>query len=411
MDVEEIFSSVRKREFDRSFIGQADLDVLVRERRSALPWRGQFTPGLVSKLLDVYYPGSGVVVDPFLGSGTTVLECIRKGIPSAGVEINPAALELSGILELASLPRERRLQIVMEASSYLDKVSTAGQDALFGSADEIEDFVGYLLDGHRGAADKELERVFATTLLLAMGDKKETDGKKVHKSWNQVRDLIADFPSSPVSSRVIPGDARSVPLDDGCAGLVVTSPPYINVFNYHQNYRPAVEKIGWNVLPAARTEIGSNRKNRQNRFLTVIQYCVDMMQALSEMERLAFGAGNIVLVVGRESRVRGVSFSNSEIVASLAEGLPNLQFVRWQERKFTNRFGAVIYEDILSYRVDKNSGTNLESKLDDFARDVARYVLAEALEQSTDDVQNDLQVAVESVTKVEASPELSLMKT
>ncbi|MFB6980050.1 DNA methyltransferase [Streptomyces scopuliridis] len=410
MDVEEIFSAVRKREFDRSFIGQDDLDVLVRERRSALPWRGQFTPGLVSKLLDVYYPGSGIVVDPFLGSGTTVLECIRKSIPSAGVEINPAAWELSGILELASFPQDQRLRIVEEASSYLDKLVVAGQDTLFGGSEDIEDVVEYLLDGHRGTADKNIERVFSTILLLSMGDKKEADVRKVKKAWNQVRDLIMDFPSASVPSQVIAGDARRVPLRDGCAGLVVTSPPYINVFNYHQNYRPAVEKIGWNVLPAARTEIGSNRKNRQNRFLTVIQYCVDMMQALCEMERLVFEAGNVVLVVGRESRVRGVAFSNSEIVASLAELLPNLQFARWQERKFTNRFGVVIYEDILSFEVGKSSIATCGSKLDEFSREVARHVLTEALEQSTDDVREDLQNAVESVMKVEASPELSLMK-
>ncbi|MFE1028416.1 DNA methyltransferase [Streptomyces sp. NPDC058818] len=410
MNVEETFDAVRRREFDRSFIGQADLDVLVRERRSALPWRGQFTPGLVSKLLDAYYPGSGMVVDPFLGSGTTVLECIRKGIPSAGVEINPAALELSGILEIASLPHDQRLQIVREASSYLDKVADAGQDTLFGSSAGIEDVVAYLLDGHRGAVDKNIERIFSTTLLLSMGDKKEADAKKVKKSWNQVRDLIMDFPSASVPSQVIAGDARRVPLGDGCAGLVVTSPPYINVFNYHQNYRPAVENIGWNVLPAARTEIGSNRKHRQNRFLTVIQYCVDMMQALCEMERLVFEAGNVVLVVGRESRVRGVAFSNSEIVAALAEGLPNLRFARWQERKFTNRFGVVIYEDVLSFEVDKTSVVPGGAELDGLSREVARHVLTEALEQSTDDVRKDLQSAVESVTKVEASPELSLLK-
>lgn len=410
MDVEEIFRAVRKREFDRSFIGQADLDVLVRERRSALPWRGQFTPGLVSKLLDVYYPGSGIVVDPFLGSGTTVLECIRKGIPSAGVEINPAALELSGILELASLPRDHRLRILNEASSYLDRVADTGQATLFGTAEDIEDVIEYLLDGHRGAVDKNVERVFSTTLLLSMGDKKEADARKVKKSWNQVRDLVMDFPSAAVPSRVIAGDARRVPLDDGCAGLVVTSPPYINVFNYHQNYRPAVEKIGWNVLPAARTEIGSNRKNRQNRFLTVIQYCVDMIQALCEMERLVFEAGSVVLVVGRESKVRGVAFSNSEIVAALAEGLPNLRFARWQERKFTNRFGAVIYEDILSFQVSKTSAVPCGAKLDELSRQVARHVLVEALEQSTDEVREDLHSAVESVRKVEASPELSLMK-
>ncbi|WP_330239186.1 DNA methyltransferase [Streptomyces sp. NBC_00525] len=410
MDVEETFNSVRRREYDRSFIGQADLDVLVRERRSALPWRGQFTPGLVSKLLDAYYPGSGIVFDPFLGSGTTVLECIRREIPSAGVEINPAALELSGILALASLDRERRLRLVDEAAARMEKVAAADQGTLFGESAETVDVVEHLLDGYRGAADENVERIFATTLLLSMKDKKETDAKKVWRAWNQVRDLIADFPLAPVSSRIVPGDARRVPLEDGCAGLVVTSPPYINVFNYHQNYRPAVEMLGWNVLPAARTEIGSNRKNRQNRFLTVIQYCIDMMQALSEMERLVSRAGHVVLVVGRESRVRGVAFSNSEIVAMLAEIIPNLKFERWQERKFTNRFGVVIYEDVLSFAVDKESPAPSLSEQSAFARDVARYVLSEALGQATGDVREDVRSAIEAVATVNPSPELSLLK-
>jgi hypothetical protein len=409
MNAEEVIASVRAREMDRSFIQQAQLDVLVRERRSALPWRGQFTPGLVSKLIDVYYPGSGIVFDPFLGSGTTVLESIRKGIPSAGSEINPAALELAGILELASLSNEKRKELVRQASSYMEKITAGGEATLFGDMEAIENSVEYLLGGHRGAGNGDLARIFATTLLLSMGDKKETSEKKVLKSWAQVRDLIFDFPDAPISARVLAADARSIPLEADCAGLVVTSPPYINVFNYHQNYRPAVERIGWNVLPAARTEIGSNRKNRQNRFLTVIQYCIDMMQALVEMGRVVSSGGRVILVVGRESKVRGVPFSNSEIVACLAEAVPNLRYTRWQERKFINRFGAVIYEDILSYDVGQGSTLN-DVHLEDFARQVACRALTEASAQAIGDALEDLRLAIDGATQVVRSPELDLMK-
>lgn len=225
MNVEETFAAVRAREMDREFIQQDDLDVLVRERRSALPWRGQFTPGLVSKLIDVYYPGSGMVFDPFLGSGTTVLESIRRGIPSAGAEINPAALELAGILEIASLPAQQRASLIRQASAHFNGVTTWGEDTLFGALGATTDFAEHLLESHRAAANTDLARIFATTLLLSMGDKKETDLKKVSKSWIQVRELIADFPENPVPSRVIAADARSVPLENGCAGLIVTSPP------------------------------------------------------------------------------------------------------------------------------------------------------------------------------------------
>lgn len=44
-------------------------------------------------------------------------------------------------------------------------------------------------------------------------------------------------------------------------GLVLTSPPYINVYNYHQQYRASAEALGWDLLEVAKTEIGSNRKH------------------------------------------------------------------------------------------------------------------------------------------------------
>ncbi len=54
--------------------------------------------------------------------------------------------------------------------------------------------------------------------------------------------------------------------------FVITSPPYINVFNYHQNYRQSAEILGWDLLKIAKSEIGSNRANRGNRFYTIIQF-------------------------------------------------------------------------------------------------------------------------------------------
>ncbi|WP_406442353.1 site-specific DNA-methyltransferase [Streptomyces sp. NBC_01613] len=410
MNAEDIIAAVRARETDRSFIQQDELDVRVRERVSALPWRGQFTPGLVSKLIDVYYPGSGMVFDPFLGSGTTVLESIRRGLPSAGCEINPAALELAGILQLASLPRQSRNELLNQAASHIEKLTLWQGETLFGN-DSATSPIDHLLDGHRNAVDSDLARIFATTLLLGMGDKKETEPNKIARAWRQVRELVVDFPPSPTEAQVIAADARKVPLEDGCAGLVVTSPPYVNVFNYHQNYRPAVERIGWNVLPAARTEIGSNRKNRQNRFLTVVQYCIDMALSLTEMARVVSEGGKVVIVVGRESKVRGVAFSNSEIVATLAEFIPGLSFLRWQERKFTNRFGVVIYEDILSFDSVRAAPVCSQSDLISFAKSVAHAFLGEAMHSAEGDVAEDVRLALSGVPEVVPSPELTLLRS
>ena len=157
----------------------------------------------------------------------------------------------------------------------------------------------------------------------------------------------------PESNRLIAvhhADARALPIAPGSVDLVLTSPPYINVHNYHQKYRRSVEAMGWDVLAVAQSEIGSNRQNRSNRFLTVIQYSMDMALALREMARTARAGARVILVLGRESMVRGTRFYNGELVAEVAVRGVGLKIEMRQERVFRNRYGADIYEDIIHFR-------------------------------------------------------------
>jgi tRNA1(Val) A37 N6-methylase TrmN6 len=104
-----------------------------------------------------------------------------------------------------------------------------------------------------------------------------------------------------------------VPVD-----LIVTSPPYINVFNYHQNHRALMEMVGFNILQVAASEIGSNRKNRGNRLRTVVQYALDMEACLHSMAKALKSDGQMMLIVGRESNVRGLPILNSKLVSNIA---------------------------------------------------------------------------------------------
>ena len=155
--------------------------------------------------------------------------------------------------------------------------------------------------------------------------------------------------------------------------MVLTSPPYINVHNYHQQFRRSVEALGWDVLSIARSEIGSNRQNRGNRFLTVIQYSLDMALVLRELARVAKADVRFILVVGRESLVRGGRFFNGELVAEIAVRCVGLKMELRQERVFQNRYGVDIYEDILHFRSTK------EVPDQGFALATARHIAARAL--------------------------------
>jgi hypothetical protein len=124
--------------------------------------------------------------------------------------------------------------------------------------------------------------------------------------------------------------------------LVITSPPYINVFNYHQNHRALLEAVGWDMLRVAGSEFGSNRKNRGNRFKTVLQYALDMEQALRGFWQLLQADGRMILVIGRESNVRSSPFYNGLLVENLLTGIGGFTQESKHERQFLNKFGTSI---------------------------------------------------------------------
>jgi hypothetical protein len=185
---------------------------------------------------------------------------------------------------------------------------------------------------------------------------------------------------------------------------VFTSPPYINVFNYHQQCRASVEALGWKVLPLARSEIGSNRKNRGNRFLTVIQYCLEMTQTLCELSRVCKQGSRAIFVVGRESNVRKTPFWNGKILRALVSQCCGLETIMQQERVFTNRFGTAIYEDILHFELHQTDAAEALIK----AREISKRVLCDARKRAPSESLCDLNEAIEKADTVAPSPFIAI---
>ncbi|MGO1050923.1 DNA methyltransferase [Crossiella sp. CA198] len=401
-----LLQTVRLRELDRHSIDQKKLDVVARNRTNALPWRGQFTPGLPAAILDAFSP-EGVVLDPFVGSGTTLAEVMRMGLPGCGAEINPAAISLASVYELAAEDYDGREQAIKQAERAIHDAAIQSADGLLSLGVEPHEAI---LQAVSELKQDGPSKLVVATLMLAMGNGKSTTADRLLKSWMQVRALVESFPTQSVPIKVVASDARILPMGAGSVGMVLTSPPYINVFNYHQNYRPIMEMLGWEVLPAARSEIGSNRKNRGNRFITVVQYCVDMAEVIDEIARVTSPGAPIVFVVGRESRVRGVSFPNGELLAGLVEASPDVTFERWQERSFTSRFGERIYEEILTFR-RKDVQYVQDAIPVDTARELGATVLREAATRgASEEIQGQLLDAIQLADRVQRSPPLDLRR-
>jgi hypothetical protein len=93
-------------------LDRQQLDVVNKTRSNIFGWRGQFTPEFVAYLLDQADEGTGLVVDPFCGSGTVLQECAARNRAAHGFEINPAAYAMSRFFTLSRLSHAERISLV-----------------------------------------------------------------------------------------------------------------------------------------------------------------------------------------------------------------------------------------------------------------------------------------------------------
>lgn len=381
-------------EINREIVPQSELNIENKVRSNLFAWNGQFSPQFIEVLLNYFANDTDIVFDPFLGSGTTLYESARKGLSAFGMELNASAYYMAKTYELVNLSYEDRRLLIQEV------------DGLFATITTSDDIVYVITNAIKNTQNQAKVNVLCTVVVLLDIYNHEVTLDHLMKKWKALKTIIMEIPYS--ADKIIKaamGDSRKVSAQDNSATLLITSPPYINVFNYHQKYRRSVEALGFDVLKIAKNEFGSNRKNRGNRFLTVIQYCIDMALSLKEARRLCIDDARLIYVVGRESSVLGFSFCNSELIYEIATEIFGFEFLLRQERVFKNRFGQLIYEDILHFENKKYCKEILtDDIITEKARAIAVRMLTQKAEHGIDNKNIDLlHEAIKNAAKVKKS--------
>ena len=103
-------------------------------------------------------------------------------------------------------------------------------------------------------------------------------------------------------------------------------------------------------------------------------------------------------MVGRESNVRKTRFFNGEIVARLAVRSAGYRLQARQERVFQNRFGEMIFEDILHLTQRPPNWTMTPPA------EIDREALTAARARAPEESLSDLNSAIAMLGEVEPSP-------
>lgn len=372
-------------------IAQHLLDINNKKRSNLFKWNGQFSPQFIEAILESYANENDTVLDPFSGSGTVLHEASKLNLHAIGCDINPSAFKISNLYSLCNLePFERKLVIEKFYVHFLSALEKFDQD--------LSDYPHSIIKNF--SLNCEYVHVLNEGFIIL------SDKKALNKTKNELISLLNDFvkvihdlPYSKKKIKCFQADCRKLPISDSCVDLVVTSPPYINVFNYHQQYRKNAEALGFNILNIAKSEIGSNRKFRPNRFMTVFQYIFDISKCLEEISRVSKDNARIVFIVGKVSNILNTKINNGEIVKEIALKMGfSIPFV--QERTFKNRFGAIITELVINIQNVKR----VKNDMDDL-RNIGKKHLLDALVISENEKTKKL--IMEAVNKSEliiASP-------
>ena len=383
---------------------QERLDVKTKKRSNLFNWRGQFTPEFVEYLLEMFAAPGSNVLDPFSGSGTVLQECARMNLPACGFEINPSAYAMSRFFSFCNISLNDRLEFVNEFERKLHQIEfyNSLQPVFIEDPDYRKAYKNLLdfSDHFNSGITSKNERIFLLNILFACErDKSLSLGTSLHKSFNYNKKSLLSLPftASPIVARL--KDARVTGSEfPSTFDLIITSPPYINVFNYHQNFRAIIEKFKFDILKVAHSEFGSNRKNRGNRFKTVVQYCLDMEEAIHSFWSTLKPNGTMVLIVGRESNVRNTAFYNSKMIIDIITESKGFGEIKTLERQFLNKFGNIIKEDII---IAKKAETILN---DLFGRKIAVNQLENALRITNNSIHDDVVDAINQINQIDSSP-------
>jgi len=237
------------------------------------PYLGKFIPQLVEVLLDRYFRPGQHVLDPFAGSGTTLVQALESGLDATGVDVAAFNCLLMRVktrkYDLFLLEQELRAAHARVGELGTERPSTfvrswfAPQAAreLLGFRALIEDYE------HADVLRVVLTRAARSARRTAHFDLDFPRAPQVEPYWchkhrrecrpvatasqflrRYTLDTLARLKEfSHVRARgrgatVVHGDVRE--LDLGRFDGVLTSPPYPGLIDYHEQHRYAYELLG-----------------------------------------------------------------------------------------------------------------------------------------------------------------------
>jgi DNA modification methylase len=253
-----------------------------------VPWIAGFSRTFVSDAIQRHLNKPGVVLDPFAGVGTTVVEAMLAGHKTIGFEINPYAAMACRLKTTAYQVKPDLLRnAIKRFKEFYDNATSDGytpkykppsgfstREAFYsprvlGKVLVFHDFVNEYMSGN---IQKLFSLAFAATMVTYSNysyepslSRRVTAGKQyifdfpvaetISVKLNQMADDI-EWILKQLGNRRPPTviynesffNCRKK-LTNSTVDLIITSPPYLNNYHYNRNTRPHLYWLGYAQSP------------------------------------------------------------------------------------------------------------------------------------------------------------------
>ena len=331
------------------------------------PYLGKFIPQLVETLLGRYVAAGGRVLDPFAGSGTTLVQSLESGRDATGLDI--AAFNCL----LMRVKTARYNEFVLEkeirdalgrkgkpprAPAYVGRwfAPQAAHDLLafrsligdYEHADVLRIVLARAARSARRTTHFDLDFPREPQLEPYWCHKHKRECRPVERAEHFIRryalDTLARIKQfARVRDRrreasIVHGDARELALD-GEFDAIVTSPPYPGLIDYHEQHRYAYELLRLDDL--RQLEVGAAEAGTSK--VAIAAYSDGIVDVLTNV-RQALRPGGPVLIVVNDRR---------DLYPGILEraGLRLEDRLRRHVNRRTGRRAGEFFEDVLVARV------------------------------------------------------------
>jgi len=301
-------------------------------------YSGKFIPQIASQVISIVTKENDLILDPYCGSGTTLLECLLNQRRSIGLDLNPLAVLISKV-KTTKVENKKLDQFLKTTKKELEPLSWVIQkDDLFGGqmnsiTHAVQNDARWSDDWYKKwfndtrkleliAIDQYLSKIEDVKLrnigLVALSDILRSSSN-AHSSYPNVMydsKKNVTMPSTPkfikrleeictsinllektainFIPKVLMEDARNIPIEDNSINAVITHPPYIASIPYAEYGVLSLRWLGCDPKKIDAILTGGMRHKKD----VVERFSKDFRKTIEECYRVLKSDGIFFMLLG-----------------------------------------------------------------------------------------------------------------